>query len=77
MCKHIYCSNIMFIKCEIWLGKASFCDPNVFSSSYLPAIVICRLLFTKKMQAELFFSFFSVFKGLLLNISKTYSDSDC
>ncbi len=30
----------------------------------------------KKMQAELFFSFFSVFKVLLLNISKTYSDSD-
>ncbi len=29
------------------------------------------------MQAELFFSFFSVFKVLLLNISKTYSDSDC
>ncbi len=28
------------------------------------------------MQAELFFSFFSVFKVLLLNISKTYSDSD-
>ncbi len=27
------------------------------------------------MQAELFFSFFSVFKVLLLNISKTYSDS--
>ncbi len=24
----------------MWLGKASFCDPNVFSSSYLPAIVI-------------------------------------
>ncbi len=66
----------MFIKWEIWLGKASFCDPNV-SSSYLPAIVICRLLLTKQMQAELFFSFFSVFKVLLLNISKTYSDSDC
>ncbi len=30
----------------------------------------------KKMQAELFFSFFSVFKVLLLNISKTYSDSE-
>ncbi len=29
------------------------------------------------MQAEFFFSFFSVFKVLLLNISKTYSDSDC
>ncbi len=29
------------------------------------------------MQAELFFSFFSLFKVLLLNISKTYSDSDC
>ncbi len=29
------------------------------------------------MQAQLFFSFFSVFKVLLLNISKTYSDSDC
>ncbi len=28
------------------------------------------------MQAELFFSFFSVFKVLLLDISKTYSDSD-
>ncbi len=28
------------------------------------------------MQAE-FFIFFSVFKVLLLNISKTYSDSDC
>ncbi len=27
------------------------------------------------MQAELLFSFFSVFKVLLLNISKTYSDS--
>ncbi len=26
--------------------KASFCDPDVFSSSYLQAIVICRLLFT-------------------------------
>ncbi len=61
----------------MWLGKASFCDPNVFSSSYLPAIVICSLLFTKKMQAELFFYFFSVFKVLLLNISKTYSDSEC
>ncbi len=68
---------MLFIKCEIWLGKASFCDPNVFSSSYLLAIVICRLLFTQKMQAELFLSFFSVFKVLLLNISKTYSDSDC
>ncbi len=50
--KHKF-SNILFIKCEIWLGKASFCDPNVFSSSYLPAI--CRLLFTKKMQAGFFF----------------------
>ncbi len=29
------------------------------------------------MQAEFFFSFFSVFKVLLLNISKTYRDSDC
>ncbi len=29
------------------------------------------------MQAELFCYFFSVFKVLLLNISKTYSDSDC
>ncbi len=47
----------MLIKCEIWLGKASFCDPNVFSSSYLPAIVICRRLFTQKMQAEFFFFF--------------------
>ncbi len=28
------------------------------------------------MQVELFFSFFSVFKVLLLNISKTYSDSE-
>ncbi len=28
------------------------------------------------MQAEFFFSFFSVFKVLLLNISKTYSDSE-
>ncbi len=28
------------------------------------------------MQAELFVSFFSVFKVLLLNISKTYSDSE-
>ncbi len=28
------------------------------------------------MQAELFVSFFSVFKVLLLNNSKTYSDSD-
>ncbi len=28
------------------------------------------------MQAELFFSFFSVFKVLLRNISKTYSDSE-
>ncbi len=55
--KHKF-SNILFIKWEIWLGKASFCDPNVFSSSYFPAIVICRLLFTKKMQAEFFFSFF-------------------
>ncbi len=27
------------------------------------------------MQAEFFFSFFSVFKVLLLNISNTYSDS--
>ncbi len=27
------------------------------------------------MHAELFFSFFSVFKVILLNISKTYSDS--
>ncbi len=46
----------------MWLGKASFCDPNVFSSSYLPDIVICRLLFTQKMQAELFYSdfFFTV-----------------
>ncbi len=66
----------MFIKCKIWLGKASFCDPNVFYSSYLPAIVICRLLFTQKMQAEILFSFFSVFKVLLLNISKTYSNSE-
>ncbi len=28
------------------------------------------------MQAEFFFSFLCVFKVLLLNISKTYSDSD-
>ncbi len=41
-------SNILFIKWYIWLGKASLCDPNVFSSSYLPALVICRLLFTNK-----------------------------
>ncbi len=38
----------------MWLGKASFCDPNVFSSSYLPAIVICRLLFTKKKCRQIF-----------------------
>ncbi len=53
------------------------CDPNVFSSSYLPAIVICRLLFTNKNVGRFFFFFFSVFKVLLLNIRKTYSDSDC
>ncbi len=29
------------------------------------------------MQAEYFFSFFCVFKVLFLNISKTYSDSEC
>ncbi len=52
--KHKF-SNIMFIKCEIWLGKALFCDPNVFSSSYLPAIINCRLLFAKKNVGEIFF----------------------
>ncbi len=56
----------------MWLCKASFCDPNVFSSSYLPAIVICRLLFTKENAAGIIFFFFCVFKVLLLNNSKTY-----
>ncbi len=41
----------------MWLGKASFCDPNVFPSSYLPAIVICRLLFTQKCRRSYFFLF--------------------
>ncbi len=59
----------MFIKCEIWLVKASFCDPNVFSSSYLPAIVICRLLFTKEMQAELFYILFFVYSKCYYSIS--------
>ncbi len=54
--KHKF-SNIMFIKCKIWLGKASFCDPNVFSSSCLPDIVICRLLFTKKNAGGIIFFF--------------------
>ncbi len=68
----IYClSNGKF-----GFGKASFCDPNVFSSSYLPAIVICRLLFTNKNVGRIFF-FFSVFNVLLLNIRKTYSGFDC
>ncbi len=40
----------------MWLGKASFCDPNVFSSSYLPAIVICRLIFTQKRNYFLVYS---------------------
>ncbi len=49
----IYClSNGKF-----GFGKASFCDPNVFSSSYLPAIVICRLLFTNKNVGRIFFFF--------------------
>ncbi len=55
--KHKF-SNIMFIKWEIWLGKASCIDPNVFSSSYLPAIVICRLLFTQKNAGRIIFLFF-------------------
>ncbi len=62
------------------LGKASFCDPNVFSSSYLPAIVIymTSIGFYLQKNACRFINFFlSVFKVLLLNIRKTYSDSDC
>ncbi len=51
----------------MWLGKASFCDPNVFSSSFLPAIVICRLIFTQKMQAEYFF--FLVYSKCYYSIS--------
>ncbi len=51
-------------------------DPNFqfIPPSYSPS---AGFYLQKKMQAELFFSFFSVFKVLLLNISKTYSDSDC
>ncbi len=41
----------------MWLGKASFCDPNVFSSSYLPAIVNLQASIYKKMQAEFSFLF--------------------
>ncbi len=58
-------------------GKASFCDPNVFSSSYLPAYSYLQAYIYKKNAGRiLFFLFLCVFKVLLLNISKTYSDSD-
>ncbi len=58
----------------MWLGKASFCDPNVFSSSYLPAIVICRFLFTKKMQAVLYTLYKFHFLNGISEINKLFDD---
>ncbi len=47
--KHKF-SNILLIKCEIWLGKASFCDPNVFSSYIFQFHLPFGLLYMRPLQ---------------------------